>query len=388
MPERITTAPPHLDEPAQQAPSVSTASPGDVTGGTLSAPENHHPGVFENGECDHQPDLQPATGQRFDLPSSVQLETWGADEYAPDRNWVAHRPQVQPEFWTQQTTWKNTVAAKLRTAGRPDLAAKLEKCHSEWTVALCLDCGRRQRFPNRCDNWFCSECQPRLAHERCESIAWWATEITQPKHLVLTISNIPDLTRGHVEEFKRWWKRLRARKFTRNWNGGFWSLECTNEGRGWHLHLHALIDAQWIDAPQLAREWHDVTHWAGMIVKVKDARRQDYLAEICKYVVKGNQLAAWPPDQIRTFIEAFDGLRTFGVFGTLHGKRTQFADWIKTLRDAKPRCPCGSCNVRYMSESESLMLDLVPDQPASTRPPPEPNPEPELAIYVPQNWTP
>jgi hypothetical protein len=278
-------------------------------------------------------------------------------------------PLWQVEFWTRQTIFKNTVAAKLREAGRPDLANTLEDCHSSWTVALCGDCGAVRKFPNRCDSFFCPECQPRLSGERKKAVEWWTKLVTQPKHVVLTVRNLPELTKGHVQEFKRWFSRLRRRAFARNWQGGFYSLEVTNEGAGWHLHLHALIDAKWIDAAQLSREWCAVTGGAGYIVKVKDARREDYLAELVKYAVKGSDLAKWSGNDIVTFITAFLGVRSFGVFGSLYAARTRYAEFIATIRDAKPLCDCGSCNIRYYSEAEWLERDFKPTIPQPPKPP-------------------
>jgi len=167
--------------------------------------------------------------------------------------------------------------------------------------------------------------------------------------VVLTVKNVPDLTRSHVQQFKRWWDVLRRSKSARNWRGGFYSLEVTDGGRGWHLHLHALIDAEWIDKTGLCDAWNRTTNGMGGIVEAKDACGPSYLAEVGKYAVKGPQLAAWTPAQIQTFIVAFTGLRSFGVFGTLYGARTKFAEFIATLRDARPRCQCGGCNVRYLS---------------------------------------
>jgi hypothetical protein len=200
-------------------------------------------------------------------------------------------------------------------------------------------------------------------------VEWWTHLVSQPKHIVLTVRNIPDLTKQHVEEFKHWWARFRRRKFAANWRGGFYSLELTNEGRGWHLHLHALIDAKWIDSSQLAIEWSKCTNGAGNIVCVKDARRENYLAEVTKYAVKGVDLAKWSGTDIITFINAFQGVRTFGVFGTLYGARTKFAEFIASIRDAKPLCECGSSNVNYYTEAAWATRDLQPTIPLSPKPP-------------------
>jgi hypothetical protein len=328
-------------------------------------------------------DLASGPGGRFDDPSPLQLETGGLTSYAPNPPRANPQKSGQSEFWATQTQHKFSIAAKLRQAKRPDLAEKLEDCHSHFTHTVCNSCGKTGRFPNRCDQFYCPECQPRLARDRKESVEWWAREIAQPKHVVLTVTNTHDLTQAHVYELKHCFTKLRNRKFTRNWQGGFYGIEVTNEGRGWHLHLHALIDARWIDGAELARQWSAVTNGYGKIVKVKDCRQTDYLAEVTKYAVKGSQLASWSPDEVVQFIEAFTGVRTFGVFGSLYGKRTEFAEWLDSLRQDKPLCSCGSCDLTYYTEAEWLMRDLVPDTPGRPRPQ-TPTPHPELALADPR----
>jgi hypothetical protein len=251
---------------------------------------------------------------------------------------------------------------------------------------------------------------------------------------VLTLVNIHDLTQGHVHELKHCFSKLRNRRFAEQtsfwwedhaamttfyqasrdgaspealealfllarkpipqwqrsdhtghtatstpWKGGFYGIECTNESRGWHLHLHALIDARRIDAAELARQWASVTNGYGRIVKVTDCRRDDYLREVTKYAVKGSQLAKWPPNQVLEFILAFQGVRTFGVFGSLYGKRTEFSAWLKSIRDKKPLCSCGGCNISYYTEAEWLARDLEPAPTAKPRPP---TPPPDLVLAL------
>jgi hypothetical protein len=368
-------------------PSTTLRSPGSIQ--PLSNPiqpeapcqSSNDPQELEDSwqeeDLDRSPNYRNLDGNympvvRFDLPSPIQLETRGVTGQTVSKSWAADHPETQASFWSNHTIQKMTVAAKLRETGDIVRAQTLEACHSTWTRATCGDCGRVQTFPNRCDSFFCPECQTRLAHEREKSISWWAAEISQPKFITLTCKNIPELTIDHIVEFKGWWTRLRHRSFAKNWRGGFYSLEVTNRGRGWHLHIHALVDAHWIDAPGLAREWDSVTRGCGHIVKVKDARGKEYLDRVKSYIVKPEELAAWPAERIKTFVHAFSEVRTFGVFGSLYGKRTQFAAWLAELKEAKPRCPCGSCNVTYQSETEALMNELRDGLNSTTRPPPAP----------------
>jgi hypothetical protein len=309
---------------------------------------------------------------RLSALDTIQLDIRGLTSH-PDRGHAQPTSrQQQTEFWKSQTAQKNSVAAKLRTAGLVEEASRLEHCHSYYTVAQCGDCGAVRKFPNRCDRFYCPECQPALSHERRRQVEWWVGMIKQPKHVVLTVRNIPDLTRGHVDQLQDWFGRLRRRKFCRDWRGGFYSIELTNEGQGWHLHIHALVDADWIDSAGLALAWDNTTNGMGRIVSVSDCREKNYLAEVTKYAVKGSMLAKWSAGEIATFVRAFQGKRTFGVFGNLYAARTEFAEWIATLKACKPKCPCGSCNVSYFDELtwESRALQPTP----APRPPPQPAP--------------
>lgn len=316
-------------------------------------------------------DDSPQNPPRFDS-ESLQLETRG----------VTQRKK-QVEFWASGTVHKNSTAAKLRSIGRLDEAIKLEKCHTVYTVAFCSSCKGSQKFPNRCDQFYCAECQPRLSNERRKAVEWWTHEIDQPKHVVLTVQNLPRMNREHVRQVKKWFTNLRRSKFCSNWLGGFYNVEVTNEGRGWHLHIHSLVDARWIDAIELSAQWARVTNGMGRIVKVQDARRKDYLHEVTKYAVKGPQLAAWNPEQIAEFVDAFSNVRTFGVFGSLYGKRTQFKEWFDFIRNQKPKCKCGCNEVYYYSESEFLERDLRPNDETRSMPPPVDNSQLSLVLNTP-----
>lgn len=183
--------------------------------------------------------------------------------------------------------------------------------------------------------------------------------IKQPKHVVLTARNTETLTHRRVKEFKAAFARLRRSRFARNWRGGFYSLELTNEGRGWHLHLHALIDANWIDAKELAIQWSRYIGQDFAIVKVKDTRDRNYLAEVTKYVADGQQIATWTAEAVTEYVLAFAGLRTFGVFGSLYGRRKEFTDWLKQLQYERPVCPCGCTRARILTLKEWEWLELT-----------------------------
>lgn len=312
-------------------------------------PSLYQAAVFEPHEG---PEIPP----RFDSP--VRLEDRGVTPQTRKDRKEAEKAWLQQLLWSKATIAKNSVAAKLRSIDRITEAATLEECHSFYTVAQCKGCSKLNKFPNRCDVKWCPECMPRLAHDREKTVEFWVLRIGQPKLVTLTLKNTDDFSKGHVIELKKFWTALRRRVFCKNWIGGFYSIEVTNEGNGWHLHLHALVNARWIDKGGLSDEWRSVTNGFGYIVDVADARADSFKRQVKKYVVKGTQLSAWTPTQIATFIDAFDGVRCFGVFGDLFKQRAEFSVFWKNQRKSKPVCECGCCDVYYFTEAQFLERDL------------------------------
>ena len=299
--------------------------------------------------CDENGDLQEAP---------VKLEKRGVSP--------------QTELWSKATLHTQAVVSKLREIGREDLAGPLADCHTEETCQVCTGCQRVTVFLNRCERHYCPTCQPRLARERRESVSWWAKLVREPKHVVLTCRNFERINRDHVQWLKQCLGKLRRRKFAANWRGGFYRMEVTNTGKGWHLHFHLLVDAGWIDAKKLALVWAEIVEQEYGIVKVKDVHSRDYLAEVTKYTVKGSQLAGWTGEQIAEFCDALDGVRTFGVFGDLYGKRSEWRDFLKDLQTDKMVCACGCGQFRYLSPNE-LQWERLRNETASGRagvPPP------------------
>lgn len=313
-------------------------------------------------------DIEPAT-ERAE-PCSVLLETRGV---------TPHRHRSQSVLWEREIVWQSSILAKLKGAGKLHLAGKMAECHTKQTWRVCNDCRKATAFYNRCEKFFCPVCAPRLARERKESIEWWAKRVDQPKHLVLTVRNTLDLTKPYVQFIKNALASLRRSKVFKPVRGGFYSMEVTNEGKGWHLHFHLLIDAPWVTMSELSQVWGRLVGQDYAIVKIKDARQGDYLREVTKYAVKGNDLAKLPADLIAEFIEAFSGVRFFGVFGTLYGKRTEWAAWIKSIQDIKPVCACGCDSWRLMSPGEFEAME----EGLSDIPPPGP----QRPIQVPNNQT-
>lgn len=281
----------------------------------------------------------------------ISLERRGVTSQTPPTD-KSRRLDAQLEFWERLTLYTEAIVAKLDTAGRSDIADQIRDCHSEVSYRRCRGCSTVSKFYNRCEHKWCPLCAPRLSRERKKMLEVWSGEVAQPKHVVLTVRNSEAISRLQVKRYKTAFAKLRRTKFASNWRGGFYSIETTNESRGWHIHFHCLVDADWIDQGQLAIEWAKQIGQDFAIVYVKDARGEAYLAEVCKYLVKGSVLAKWSGEEIAAFVDAFDSVRCFGVFGSLLGQRSKVREQIEAFLDVKPACECGCTDFQVMSPNE------------------------------------
>jgi len=277
--------------------------------------------------------------------------------------------ETQLQWLEKAAVFQHSLLAKLREFGEERLLNKIGQCHQSQTVLTCRCCGERRVVDDRCNVRWCCYCGPRIARRRSEEIAIWSKQLAQPKHVVLTARNTDLITRKIVRKFAVSLYKLRRRKWQPEWSGGTWALEITNEGRGWHLHAHMLIEARWIDAARLSKLWGRAMGQEFAIVKVKDARSAEYCAEVAKYVAKPAQVTSWQPNEIVEVIHAFNRVRVFGVFGKLIALRAQWNSLLKQQRHERGACECGECAWRVVDSRIAEMRDVVWDR-KPTRPTP------------------
>jgi hypothetical protein len=197
-----------------------------------------------------------------------------------------------------------------------------------------------------------------ISRRRLQLIQLWAKRITQPKHVVLTQRNTEKFTGATISKFQKDLGRLQRSKLFHEVSGGCASLEVTNEGRGWHLHAHLLLNVPWIKGSRLAVAWSKIIGQQFAIVKVKDAREMDYLGELCKYVCKPEEMADWKPSDIAAFILAIRKRRFFKTFGTLYNFRSEVVAELHALKPEPRMCGCGCGEFRFESEQSSIMRQI------------------------------
>ena len=187
-----------------------------------------------------------------------------------------------------------------------------------------------------------------------------------PLFITLTIPNTHDLDVGGLRHLRRAFGKLRHTKlWYRRVRGGVAGIEITNQGNGWHPHLHAVIDCKWLAwktpppqrgegkkslkekykaaSDELGLAWARACgiksldpDWCGVIFKVKRCNTNEIGREVLKYSVKGSDLINCPENPA-DLIRAMQATRLVTSFGSLFGKNR-----LQSEEKHKP-CTCGKC---------------------------------------------
>lgn len=276
----------------------------------------------------------------------------------------AVRDRRQKELFLKEDLWHTQIANKLEDLGLPMWEPIPEgwkrrfpwldnflSCGTAEILRQCCHCGNTTRHTINCSQKFCPRCQWRLTKRRAQMLTAWASRVKSPVHLVTTQKNFPVLTASKLRSHMRALARLRRHMSMRPVRGGAVSVEITNEGNGWHLHAHWLLDTGWLEAPEIARAWGKQVGQEYAIVKLKALRATDYIGECAKYLAKGNDVATWPAEQIWEFCHSIRGRRFFTTFGSLRAQADAVREQIAFAQPEKKPCECGSSHFHFKPDT-------------------------------------
>lgn len=188
------------------------------------------------------------------------------------------------------------------------------------------------------------------------------------------MKNVSDLSLDGVRGLRRAFGKLRHRRaWKAHVKAGVASIEVTNEGKGWHPHLHAALDCLWLAdkvrppqfgqtptthpeiykaaAQELESAWAKCLKQPTASVRIKRCSAETISKEVLKYSVKGSDLLECK-EPIGDLIRALDGTRLLTTFGKAHGSsvrdirkeaKAKHSLEEKAFRDELPaRCHCGA----------------------------------------------
>lgn len=226
----------------------------------------------------------------------------------------------------------------------------------------CANCGYRYVATLKCRNWrvcpFCLDREAKRLKAQYSPLIK-GKDKDYLRLITVTIPNKKELHRTDIRRIKRRFRQLLRRKPYRRWIlGGLYTVEVVNKGRGFNIHIHALIETRIQGVllgsrrgkrhtnfeEKLSEDWQKVTRGEANIVDIKNVYSPSGgLNYILKYFTKPPILQ---PGQEEVYCEAFRGLRALSAFGSWYGKHTSLP---------KLKCPvCGGQD--WISEYELQQL--------------------------------
>jgi plasmid rolling circle replication initiator protein Rep len=251
---------------------------------------------------------------------------------------------------------REALIDRLRREGADDLARKLTTC-GETLPLVCVNCGSKHPVEVACKRRWCPACAWRVQKDRMARFSEAGAAMKWPLFITLTMRNTGDPQ--CIRTIREAWGRMRRRKLmAQRIAGGIATIEITNQGNGWHPHLHVLADCQWLalhtpepsfgDSEGVKRQKYDHARlelsalWGSVIKQetaIVSALRKEpgaALAYTLKYAVKGSDLID-SPDPIAPLLRVLNKSRLVSAFGNLHNLEPEL------IEEERPKCKCGKC---------------------------------------------
>jgi hypothetical protein len=121
----------------------------------------------------------------------------------------------------------------------------------------------------------------------------------------------PPLTKQRLRETMRAFARLRKRRcFAAHVKGGVAALDVADKGHGWHDHIHAIVDAQWLPVKPLTHAWESII--PGGCAHVK---RLNQPPKALAYILRPTARQV-PADRLEEWLYAMDDHHFITTWGT------------------------------------------------------------------------
>lgn len=130
----------------------------------------------------------------------------------------------------------------------------------KFVTIFCDNCGHQHHIPLFCQDKLCSFCRKRLYGQTIRRYKEVMQGSKSLRFLTLTIVNHDQLLKSDFDRLRYYWKRLYSLKAIKSRiKGGLYVIEVTNKGNGWHIHMHIIIEGDYIPQSYISNQWHRIT---------------------------------------------------------------------------------------------------------------------------------
>lgn len=212
-----------------------------------------------------------------------------------------------------------SVQAKKRLRLRKQ-AFRYEFCGVNYIRFKCKDCGEKVFGRNRCESRICERCARKYANRirSKQTPLVNALQPTRTKRLMfLTVTKrigkgfIP--TTEHFRQLMDEFKVLSTKFYPKKSGSG--SLATLEVGRGWNIHVHAIVYGEFVHQKTLSDAWLRITGDSSIVYITQVRRPQRAVNYLLKYIAKPPKFES--VTDLAIYLDAISGLRrirTFGIF--------------------------------------------------------------------------
>lgn len=299
---------------------ASIPIPPSPAGSSSSGPARSRAGADGSASLDPletSSPLTPAEGPPADaLDALLRLQTrWQR---------LVHRPHRQDRDATMKALWAADTDPDLDPAQVEDLqrqALRIANCCSYTRITANAE-GRVYLQGTPCKQRMCARCASARAKRGAERCLAATQAMDSIRFITLTLDHRPAPLGVELDRLLAAFRRLRKDpRWARRVRGGIYAVEAhpSADGVGWHVHLHALADGEYLPQQDLAAAWTEATATARIVDIRLCPSRSRAAGYVTKYASKPPSSGRWGPARLREYATAMKGRRLLSAFGSLHG---------------------------------------------------------------------
>lgn len=248
------------------------------------------------------------------LSSSVQLHETTATNQPVDTYRAGFMAGKETEFAATLEAYAEIYGRELNSH-----SLALNECRTFATLAREKTSGDVQVMSNACRDRWCPMCANQKVQYAKDQTAIYIKGLVNPRFLTLTLRHDERSLKDQIEFLQLCFRKLRYRAYwKKNVTGGIWFLQIKrgkNSGL-WHPHFHILLDGEYMEQAKLSDLW-DLVTFGSPIIDIRSVWDADSAAsEIARYVARPAELSKMPMTDRVEVIEALQGKRLCGTFGT------------------------------------------------------------------------
>ncbi len=256
---------------------------------------------------------------------------------------------------------KRAIAERFKLEGYDDLHNKLSDCSEVSRAVVCIRCQSAFYIEDHCRQRTCPLCSYKESRKRGNFIERICQKMKHPKFITLTMPRWSKVPQDGIVYLRDRWNELRGHKLFAACRGGVYQIELKPKQNGWHIHLHAIVDAPFIPYQQLFTAWKTILRLPYVGVYIEAANTPQQRHYVAKYTAKSADFDGDLSTVVNWYL-ATKGQRLYSTFGDWYNiKESDLTDEPRPLEAehickfcGNPQALCSPERLRFTVEGDTL----------------------------------